>query len=44
MKQKNLWVKKKIKENNPMFGKKHKEKSKMLMRQKALGRIFSEET
>ena len=39
-----LMSSKKIKENNPLFGKKHSEESKELMRQKALGRKHSEET
>jgi len=33
-----------FKENNPLFGKKHTEGAKELMRQKALGRKHSEET
>jgi len=33
-----------MKSNNPLFGKTHSAKSKELMRQKALNRIFSEET
>jgi len=35
---------KKSKENNPLFGKTHKESTIDLMKQKALGRIHSEET
>jgi|SRR5689334_4286766 len=35
---------KKVKENNPFFGKIHSKSSIELMKQKALGRIHSEET
>ncbi len=35
---------KKVKENNPLFGKVHSEETKVLMKQKALGRKHSEET
>ena len=35
---------KKLKENNPLFGKTHKESTIALMKQKALGRIHTEET
>lgn len=35
---------KKTKENNPLFGKKHSEDTKELMREKALGRKHSEDT
>ena len=43
-KPKNLWVQKKMGELNSLFGKKHSEQSKELIRQKALGRKHSEET
>jgi hypothetical protein len=33
-----------VKSNNPLFGKTHSANSKELIRQKALNRIFSEET
>nr|YP_009568376.1 GIY-YIG endonuclease [Orbilia oligospora]QBL02007.1 GIY-YIG endonuclease [Orbilia oligospora]QID02760.1 hypothetical protein [Orbilia oligospora]QID02828.1 hypothetical protein [Orbilia oligospora] len=35
---------KKLGENNPLFGKTHNEKTKELIRQKALGKKHSEET
>lgn len=41
---KNLMSTQKMGELNPLFGKFHSEESKALMRQKALGRKFSEET
>jgi group I intron endonuclease len=41
---KNLMSLKKVKENNPLFGKTHSKDTIELIRQKALGRICSEET
>nr|YP_009254035.1 hypothetical protein [Hypomyces aurantius]ANC62720.1 hypothetical protein [Hypomyces aurantius] len=35
---------KKVKENNPLFGKTHNKSTVELMKQKALGRVHSEET
>ena len=34
----------KIKDNNPLFGKNHSDLTKELIRQKALGRVHTEET